>query len=133
MELHETLMKAEKALCKGIDEISSRGDLNPSDLKMLGDAADALKDITEVKSKSSGSYERYMDDGYGRRARDSRGRYMDDGYSADYGYERYNADNYRADSYGHSDAEEKEFIRWKMNNAKNEQEREKYRRKLEQM
>ncbi len=132
MELHETLMKAEKALCKGIDEISSRGDLNPSDLKMLGDAADALKDITEVKSKSSGSYERYMDDGYGRRARDSRGRYMDDGYSADYGYERYNAD-YGYNSYGHSDAEEKEFIRWKMNNAKNEQEREKYRRKLEQM
>lgn len=73
-----------------------------------------------------------MDDGYGARRRDSRGRYMNDGYMRD-GYERYDYSNYRADNYGHSDAEEKEFIRWKMQNATNEQEREMYRRKLEQM
>ena len=143
-DIMETLDKAEKMLCKGIDEINQKGELNASSLEMLGSATDALKDIYSVREKmDGGSYERYMprymDDGYGARRRDSRGRYMNDGYMRDGyerdGYNRYNADysNYRADNYGHSDAEEKEFIRWKMQNATNEQEREMYRRKLEQM
>ena len=138
-DIMETLDKAEKMLCKGIDEINQKGELNASSLEMLGSATDALKDIYSVREKmDGGSYERYMprymDDGYGARRRDSRGRYMNDGYISD-GYNRYNADysNYRTDNYGHSDAEEKEFIRWKMQNATNEQEREMYRRKLEQM
>ena len=136
-DIMETLDKAEKMLCKGIDEINQKGELNASSLEMLGSATDALKDIYSVREKmDGGSYERYMprymDDGYGARIRDSRGRYMNDGYMRD-GYERYDYSNYRADNYGHSDAEEKEFIRWKMQNATNEQEREMYRRKLEQM
>lgn len=136
-DIMETLDKAEKMLCKGIDEINQKGELNASSLDMLGSATDALKDIYSVREKmDGGSYERYMprymDDGYGARRRDSRGRYMNDGYMRD-GYERYDYSNYRADNYGHSDAEEKEFIRWKMQNATNEQEREMYRRKLEQM
>lgn len=136
-DIMETLDKAEKMLCKGIDEINQKGELNASSLEMLGSATDALKDIYSVREKmDGGSYERYMprymDDGYGARRRDSRGRYMNDGYMRD-GYERYDYSNYRADNYGHSDAEEKEFIRWKMQNATNEQEREMYRRKLEQM
>jgi hypothetical protein len=138
-DIMETLDKAEKMLCKGIDEINQKGELNASSLELLGNATDALKDIYSIKEKmQGGSYERYMpymDDGYSRgRMRDSRGRYMNDGYMRD-GYNRYNADysNYRADSYGHSDEEEKEYLRWKMQNAKNEQEREMYRRKLEQM
>lgn len=136
-DIMETLDKAEKMLCKGIDEINQKGELNASSLEMLGSATDALKDIYSVKEKmEGGSYERYMprymDDGYGARRRDSRGRYMNDGYMRD-GYERYDYSNYRADNYGHSDAEEREFIRWKMQNATNEQERDMYRRKLEQM
>lgn len=136
-DIMETLDKAEKMICKGIDEINQKGELNASSLEMLGSATDALKDIYSVREKmDGGSYERYMprymDDGYGARRRDSRGRYMNDGYMRD-GYERYDYSNYRADNYGHSDAEEKEFIRWKMQNATNEQEREMYRRKLEQM
>lgn len=136
-DIMETLDKAEKMLCKGIDEINQKGELNASSLEMLGSATDALKDIYSIKEKmEGGSYERYMprymDDGYGARRRDSRGRYMNDGYMSD-GYERYDYSNYRTDNYGHSDAEEKEFIRWKMQNATNEREREMYRRKLEQM
>lgn len=136
-DIMETLDKAEKMLCKGIDEINQKGELNASSLEMLGSATDALKDIYSVREKmEGGSYERYMprymDDGYGARRRDSRGRYMNDGYMSD-GYNRYDYSNYRTDNYGHSDAEEKEFIRWKMQNATNEQERDMYRRKLEQM
>lgn len=138
-DIMETLDRAEKMLCKGIDEINQKGELNASSLELLGNATDALKDIYSVKEKmEGGSYERYMprymDDGYGARRRDSRGRYMNDGYMRD-GYNRYNADysNYGTDSYGHSDEEEKEYLRWKMQNAKSEQEREMYRRKLEQM
>lgn len=136
-DIMETLDKAEKMLCKGIDEIGQKGELNASSLELLGNATDALKDIYSIKEKmQGGSYERYMpymDDGYSRgRMRDSRGRYMNDGYMRD-GYERYDYSNYRGDSYGHTDEEEKEFLRYKMQNAKNEQEREMYRRKLEQM
>ena len=144
----ETLDKAEKMLCKGIDEINQKGELNASSLELLGNATDALKDIYSVKEKmESGSYERYMpiymDEGYSRgRRRDSRGRYMDDGYMRDgynregynrEGYNRYNAEYGNYYNYGHTDEEEKEFLRYKMQNAKNEQEREMYRRKLEQM
>lgn len=144
-DIMETLDKAEKMLCKGIDEINQKGELNASSLELLGNATDALKDIYSIKEKmQGGSYERYMpymDDGYSRgRMRDSRGRYMGDTYGRDnyrdYGRDEYGRDdygNYRRDSYGHSDEEEKEFLRWKMQNAKNEQEREMYRRKLEQM
>ena len=137
-DIMETLDKAEKMLCKGIDEIGQKGELNASSLELLGNATDALKDIYSIKEKmQGGSYERYMpymDDGYSRgRMRDSRGRYMNDGYMRD-GYNRYEGyGNYRADNYGHTDEEEKEFLRYKMQNAKNEQEREMYRRKLEQM
>lgn len=139
-DIMETLDKAEKMLCKGIDEIGQKGELNASSLELLGNATDALKDIYDIYSvkekMEGGSYERYtpryMDDGYGARRRDSRGRYMNDGYMRD-GYERYDYSNYRGDSYGHTDEEEKEFLRYKMQNAKNEQEREMYRRKLEQM
>ena len=138
-DIMETLDKAEKMLCKGIDEIGQKGELNASSLELLGNATDALKDIYSIKEKmQGGSYERYMpymDDGYSRgRMRDSRGRYMNDGYMRD-GYNRYDTgySNYRADNYGHTDEEEKEFLRYKMQNAKNEQEREMYRRKLEQM
>ena len=136
-DIMETLDKAEKMLCKGIDEINQKGELNASSLEMLGSATDALKDIYSVREKmDGGSYERYMprymDDGYGARRRDSRGRYMNDGYMRD-GYERYDYSNYRAGNYGYSNADEKEFLRWKMQNATNEQEREMYRRKLEQM
>lgn len=132
-DIKETLEKAEGMLCKAIDEISRMGNLDANSLEILGKATDAIKDIYEVKGKAEGgSYERYSDDGYGRRARDSRGRFMDSGYG-DYNREysrSYN--NYGAD-YGHSPEEEKEFLRWKMNNAKSEQEREMLRRKLEQM
>lgn len=137
--LMETLETSEKMICKVMNEINDKNTLDASYLELLGEATDALKDIYSVKEKiGGGSYERYMpvymDDGYSRgRMRDSRGRYMNDGYMRD-GYNRYEGyGNYRADSYGHSDEEEKEYLRWKMQNAMNEQERDMYRRRLEQM
>jgi hypothetical protein len=151
-DIRETLDTSEKMICKVLNEINDKNDLNASNLELLGEATDALKDIYSIREKmeGGGSYERYMPiymgDGYGRRRRDSMGRFMDDGYDRGYngydhdGYNRnyrenYNADygNYRADNYGHSKEEEKEFLRWKMQNATNEQERESIRRKLEQM
>ena len=126
MGIRETLERSETMLCKGIDEINDRGDLNASNLELLGEAVDALKDIYTIKEKTgSGSYERYMppvymSDGHGYDRR------RDNGYSTDY--------SYRTDgTYGHSNAEEKEFLRWKMQNAPTEQEREMYRRKIEMM
>ncbi len=106
-DIREVLERSEKMLCKGIDEINDRGDLNASNLELLGEAVDALKDIYSIKEKTEeGSYERYMaysNDGYGARQRDSRGRYRNEygrgyeGYEArggyrDSGYSRYGAD-----------------------------------------
>ena len=87
-DIREVLDRSEKMLCKGINEINDKGDLNASNLELLGEAMDALKDIYSIKEKmEGGSYERYMpsymDDGYGARRRDSRGRYMNDGYMRD--------------------------------------------------
>lgn len=127
MEIMETLEKTEKLLCKTIDEVVQHGDLTSTYLDYLGKATDALKDIYSIKEKSGGgSYERYNAESYSRgRRRDSMGRYMDDGYSRDYGADYSN--------YGHGDDEEKEFLKWKMQKATTEQEREKIRRKLENM
>ena len=125
MGIRETLERSEAMLCKGIDEINDRGDLNASNLELLGEAVDALKDIYTIKEKTQGgSYERYMpqyymNEGYGARMRDDRGRYMNDGY---------NGTSYRTD---HSD--EREFLKSKMQNATNDHEREMYRRMLEKM
>lgn len=118
MGLRETLDRSEAMLCKGIDEINDRGDLNASNLELLGDAVDALKDIYTIKEKSgSGSYERYMPPVYMNdgRERDSRGRYMGDGYDM----------GYRMD--------ERDFLKQKMQNASNDHERDMYRRMLEKM
>lgn len=127
--IRDTLERSEKMICKGIDEINEKGDLNASNLELLGEAVDALKDIYTIKEKADTmSYERsmpyYMNDGYG--ARDSRGRFMNDGYRGydhEYmrGYNRYGADD------------DKDYIKWKMQNAPTEQEREMYRRRMEQM
>ena len=115
--LMETLETSEKMICKVMNEINDKNTLDASYLELLGEATDALKDIYTIKEKMEDdrSYERYtpiyMNNGYNRR---SMGRYMDD-------------------NYGHSREEEKEYLRWKMQNAMNEQERDMYRRRLEQM
>lgn len=81
--MHETLDKAEKMLCKVIDEISKIGNLDVAHIEIIGKVTDALKDIAEVRKHDGGSFERYSD--YERRSRDSRGRFMDEGYhSEDY-------------------------------------------------
>lgn len=126
-DIRDTLDRSERMLCKGIDEIHEKGDLNASNLELLAEAWDTIKDIYSIREKmGSGSYERYpyyMNDGYGARERDGRGRFMNDGfYSTD--------DHYKT---GHSTEEEREFLKWKMQSAPTEQEREMYRRKLEQM
>ena len=85
MHTTEILDAAERLICKGIEEISKRPDLDPQSLDMMGKATDALKDIHEIrKSEESGGYERYSryddggyGDGYGRRRRDSMGRFAD--------------------------------------------------------
>ena len=81
--MHEALDKAEKMLCKVIDEISKMGNLDMGSIEVLGKVTDAMKDIAEVRKHDGGSFERYSTDGYERRARDSRGRFMDDGYRSD--------------------------------------------------
>ena len=53
-DIMETLDKAEKMLCKGIDEIGQKGELNASSLELLGNATDALKDIYSIKEKMDG-------------------------------------------------------------------------------
>lgn len=132
--LMETLEMSERLLCKGIDEINQKGELNASSLELLGNAVDALKDIRRIQeSEMGGSYSRYMDDGYGRgRRRDSMGRFMDDGYGYDHGYERGYERSYR-DSYGDDREDERRRLEMKMRNSQNEREREMYRQKLEQL
>lgn len=132
----DTLDESKKLLYKGMKDITQKGDLNASTLEMLGNVVDALKDIEEIKGKEmgmdEGSYQRMMPVYYGGyeargRMRDSRGRYMDGGYDA-YG-------NYGAGNYGESyrkDGEDPEYLEYKMRNAQSDQEREMYRRKLEQ-
>lgn len=138
-DIRETLDRSEKMLCKGINEINDKGELNAANLELLGEAVDALKDIYSIKEKmdGGGSYERYMppymSDGYSRgRRRDSMGRYMDDGYSNDGVYRNEYRGDYRM-SYGHEGEEDKDYLKWKMQNATSDQEREMYRRKLEKM
>jgi len=139
--LMETLDMSERLLCKGIEEINQKGDLNASNLELLGNAVDALKDIQKIRDmESGGRYSRYMDDGYqGGRRRDSMGRYMDDGYGYDRGHDRAYRESYgeeRAtyrDSYGEDREEERRRLEMKMRNAQSEREREMYRQKLESM
>jgi hypothetical protein len=123
----ETLEMSEHLLCKGIDEINQKGELNASTLEMLGTAVDALKDIQRIRSEMGGSYSRYMDDGYSRgRRRDSLGRYMGSEYDHDY-------DRMYRDSYGDDREDERRRLEMKMRNSQNEREREMYRQKLEQL
>lgn len=130
----DTLEMSEKMLCKGIDEILGKGDLNASNLELLADAMDTVKDIYSIREKAQGeSYSRYMpqyymNDGYGARQRDSQGRFMNDGYN------RYNEGyNREYSNYGRSMDDERDYLKWKIQNSPNEQEREAYRRKLEMM
>ena len=137
----EILDRSEMMIHKGIEEINQKGELNASSLELLGNAVDALKDITEIRDMMGGGYERYSADGYGRRRRDSMGRFMDDGYGRRY-YDGGYRDDYRDGGYGEhygdrgyadDKREERERIERKMRNAQNEQEREMYRRMLEKM
>lgn len=138
-EYMELLDASEKMLYKGIREINQKGDLNSASLEMLGEVVDAIKDIHEIKDHemNGGSYERMMPvyDYYGRRG------YGNDGYGGmdEYGRRRDSMGRYmdgRGDirgSYRHEGDEDKDYLEWKMRNAQSEQEREMYRRKLDQM
>lgn len=120
-DIRETLDRSEQMLCKGINEIHERGDLNASNLELLAEAWDTVKDIYSIREKmqDNGSYERYPY--YGARERDSRGRYMNDGYTEK---------GYRNESYGN---DERDFIKQKMQNATSEHERDMYRKMLDRM
>lgn len=120
----DILDDAERMLRKGISEISEKGELNPGSLDLLGAALDAYLDIEKIKEKEMGG-------GYARgRSRDSMGRYMDDGYGRVYmddGYRPYHT-AYRDDR-----REEREMLERKLRDAQNDQERERYRRMIDNL
>ena len=94
-ELRNEIKRSEHLLCKGLKEINDSGVMNAQTLEILYKIADIALDYSKI-SKYSDSYERFYDDGYGRRRRDSMGRYMDDG---EYSRDNYGRDNYGRDSY----------------------------------
>lgn len=115
-KIMDELDHTEELLYHGLKEINNSGDLNASNLEMLGEILDGVKDLCEIKGKGGAMEEEY---GYSGR----RGRMYDrpyDGRSYDDGYGRY--DN------RYSGNEMLDDLRHKMNNAKNETEREMYRK-----
>ena len=74
MHLTDMLDTSERLICKGIEEINKRPDLDPKSLEMIGQAVDVLKDICEIKKYENGGgyerYSRYENDGYEMRRRE---------------------------------------------------------------
>lgn len=110
-KIMDELDHTEEILYHGLKEINNSGDLNASNLEMLGEILDGVKDLCEIKGKGGAMEEKY---GYS-------GRYM--GRSYDDGYRHMDDRSYR-----YSGNEMLDDLRHKMNNAKSEQERETYRK-----
>ena len=109
-KIMDELDHTEEILYHGLKEINNSGDLNASNLEMLGEILDGVKDLCEIKGKGGAMEEKY---GYSNRYM---GRSYDDGWRMD---DR---------SYRYSGNEMIDNLRHKMNNAKNEQERDMYRK-----
>ena len=108
----DELDRTEELLHKGLKEINDKGDLNASNLELLGEALDAIKDLYEISGKGMNMIEEY---GYSQRWEDPRRGYPNGGHS------------YREESYGghsrNSDAYLDE-LHQRMNMATSENERE---------
>lgn len=129
---------AEHLLCKGFHEINEKDSLDKNTLEMLGELLDAAKDMYTVQmyaeyppEYSQGNYSRndypmrgYSRDDYSMRSGD----YMYDGNQS-YARRRDSRGRY---SRGHGD-DMIARLEEKMNNAPNEQEREKYRKMIIEM
>jgi len=130
MNLLDEIYRSEDLLCKGLHEINDRGELNPQSLEQLGDLLDAAKDMYSVTMKAEYGYSErgdMWDNSYGSyaRRRDSRGRYSR-GYD-EYSHNDYSQNNYRGYS---RDEDEIKMLEDKMRRATNEEERERYRRRI---
>ena len=86
--------RTEEMLHKSLKELNDKGDYNATSLDIIGKTVDALKDLSEIKSKDNPSYGRgmwsadgYYGRDYGRRDGDGDGRYYEGRH--DYRYSRY--------------------------------------------
>jgi len=135
-DIMEMIGESEELLCKGLNEINQRGELSPPSLETMSKVLDGLDHISRIKRNMS--EERY--NRYEARRRDSMGRftgYNDDGYG-DRGYREEYGEDYRDGGYGNRYGEsyqndDREYIEYKMRKATSEKEREKWRKKLENM
>lgn len=152
----EYMHKVREMLCSELDKMAQKGKLaNTADVQLVDWLTHSIKSIDTIEAMEEAGY---GEDGYsnarGRYAkRDSMGRYSrNDGYSRDYhdgGYSRdsgyserydgrdYSRDgsSYRGGRYSYADGKEDMMhkMREMMENAPNEQEREKMRHMMEQM
>lgn len=108
-KIMDELDHTEELFYHGLKEINNSGDLNASNLEMLGEILDGIKDLCEIKGKGGAMEEEY---GYSGRM------YHDNSYGRYDNRRSYDYDNHYM---GDTMVEE---LRRKMNNAKNEQERE---------
>ena len=117
-KIMDELDHTEELLYHGLKEINNSGDLNASNLEMLGEILDGVKDLCEIKGKGGAMEEEYGYSSGRYRMYDGRsyGRSYDDGMSHGRYDNRYSGNEMLDD------------LRHKMNNAKSEQERETYRK-----
>lgn len=128
---------AEHLLCKGFKEINEKDSLDKNTLEMLGDLLDAAKDMYTVQMYAEYPPE-YSQGNYSRNDYSMRG-YSRDDYSMNYpmrnSYDGNQSYARRRDSRGRYSRGDDLIARLeeKMNNAPNEQEREKYRKMIIEM
>lgn len=84
--------RTEEMLHKSLKELNDKGDYSNTTLDIIGKTVDALKDLSEIKSKENPSYGRGMwsaDSYYGRRDGDGDGRYYEGRHNRYDGYGEY--------------------------------------------
>lgn len=138
-KIMDELDRTEEMLYKGLKEINDKGELNAQSLEVLGETLDGVKDLCEIKGKGIQMMDEY---GYSERNRDSRGRFSEnDGYWHDgrsyngsyadgrmnngRSYEGNSYENRRSYADGQSYADDPYLadLHRKMENAKNDTER----------
>lgn len=139
MSLLDEIYESEHLICKGLKEINDKGELNKETLSMMGELVDMAKDVFSITMHAE--YPEYSTDNYSRERYSGNDYSMRGDYSMRDGYSRQYDQSYmrRRDSrgrYSRGDGMNDEIIAMledKMKSATNEQDREKYRRKILEM
>lgn len=142
MSLLDEIYESEHLICKGLKEINDKGELNKETLSMMGELVDMAKDVFSITMHAE--YPEYSTDNYSRESYSGNDYSMRGDYSMRDGYSREYDQSYmrRRDSRGRysrgygRDGMNDEIIAMledKMKSATNEQDREKYRRKIIEM